>query len=58
MKCGTTRTDDGKMPVCGWADHGSVGLAMFPQRSESEAAAILREIRDWGAQLLPDSGTQ
>jgi hypothetical protein len=46
MKCGTTRTDDGEMPVCGWADHGSVGLAMFPQRSESEAAAILREIRD------------
>jgi hypothetical protein len=46
MKCGTTKTDDGEMPVCGWADHGSVGLAMFPQRSESEAAAILREIRD------------
>ena len=46
MKCGTTRTDDGDMPVCGWADHGSVGLAMFPQRSESEAAAVLREIRD------------
>jgi hypothetical protein len=46
MKCGTTKTDDGEMPVCGWADHGSVGLAMFPRRSESEAAAILREIRD------------
>jgi hypothetical protein len=46
MKCGTTRTDDGEMPVCGWADHGSVALAMFPQRSEAEAAGILREIRD------------
>jgi hypothetical protein len=46
MKCGTTRTDDGAMPVCGWADHGSVALAMFPQRSEAEAAGILREIRD------------
>jgi hypothetical protein len=45
MACGTTRTDDGEMPVCGWADHGSVALAMFPQRSESEAAGILREIR-------------
>ena len=46
MRCGTTRTDDGEMPVCGWADHGSVALAMFPQRSEAEAAGILRDIRD------------
>jgi hypothetical protein len=46
MECGTTRTDDGEMPVCGWADHGSVALAMFPQRSEAEAAGILREIRN------------
>jgi hypothetical protein len=45
MECGTTRTDDGEMPVCGWADHGSVAMAMFPQRSESEAAGVLREIR-------------
>ena len=49
MRCGTTRTDDGEMPVCGWADHGSVALAMFPRRSEAEAAGILRELRD-GAQ--------
>jgi hypothetical protein len=46
MECGTTRTDDGEMPVCGWADHGSVAMAMFPQRSESEAAGVLREIRN------------
>jgi hypothetical protein len=46
MECGTTNTDDGEMPVCGWADHGSVAFAMFPQRSEAEAAGILREIRD------------
>jgi hypothetical protein len=46
MECGTTRTDDGEMPVCGWADHGSVALAMFPQRSQTEAAGILRQIRD------------
>jgi hypothetical protein len=46
MRCGTTRTDDGEMPVCGWADHGSVALAMFPRRSEAEAAGILREVRD------------
>jgi hypothetical protein len=46
MECGTTRTDDGQMPVCGWADHGSLALAMFPQRSEAESAGILRQIRD------------
>jgi hypothetical protein len=46
MQCGATRTDDGDMAVCGWADHGSVALAMFPQRSEAEAAGILRDIRD------------
>jgi hypothetical protein len=45
MECGTTRTDNGEMPVCGWADYGSVAMAMFPQRSEPEAAGVLREIR-------------
>src|SRR3954452_11839261 len=30
MRCGTTATSDGAMPVCGWADHGSLALAMFP----------------------------
>ena len=45
MRCGTTKTDDGDMPVCGWADHGSLALAMFPGRSESEAATLMREIR-------------
>jgi hypothetical protein len=46
MKCGTTKTDDGEMPVCGWADHGSLALAMFPKRTEAESATLLREIRD------------
>ena len=46
MKCGTTVTDDGNMPVCGWADHGSLALAMFPMRSEPDAAKLMTEIRD------------
>jgi hypothetical protein len=46
MKCGTTKSDDGDLPVCGWADHGSVALAMFPDRSESDSAALLLQIRD------------
>jgi hypothetical protein len=45
MKCGTTKSDDGDLTVCGWADHGSLALAMFPNRTEQEAATLLREIR-------------
>jgi hypothetical protein len=46
MKCGTTKSDDGDLAVCGWADHGSVALAMFPGHSETESAALLLQIRD------------
>ncbi|MFF5292970.1 hypothetical protein [Paractinoplanes globisporus] len=46
MKCGSTKTDAGDLTVCGWADHGSVALAMFNNRSETEAAGLLRQIRD------------
>ena len=46
MKCGTTVTADGNMSVCGWADHGSLALAMFPNRPESESAKLLAQIRD------------
>ncbi|SNY35624.1 hypothetical protein [Paractinoplanes atraurantiacus] len=45
MKCGSTKTDEGELTVCGWADHGSLAMAMFPSRTESEAAPLLREIR-------------
>ena len=45
MKCGTTKTDSGPLTVCGWADHGSLALAMFNNRSESEAATVMLQIR-------------
>ena len=45
MKCGKTATDDGDMTVCGWADHGSLALGMFPMRTEADSARLLREIR-------------
>ncbi|MFF5085275.1 hypothetical protein ACFY36_50245 [Actinoplanes sp. NPDC000266] len=45
MKCGSTKTDEGELTVCGWADHGSLAMAMFPSRTEPEAAPLLREIR-------------
>jgi hypothetical protein len=46
MRCGTTKTSEGQMPVCGWADHGSLALAMFPNRTEQASAALLLQIRD------------
>ncbi|HET6529970.1 MAG TPA: hypothetical protein VFH03_05045 [Actinoplanes sp.] len=45
MKCGMTRSDDGDISVCGWADHGSLALAMFPNRSEADSADLLLDIR-------------
>lgn len=45
MKCGSTKSDGADLPVCGWADHGALALAMFPGRTVDEAAKLLREIR-------------
>ncbi|GIJ40040.1 hypothetical protein [Micromonospora andamanensis] len=46
MKCGNTSGEGGDFAVCGWADHGSVVLAMFPARSVDESAGLLRQIRE------------
>jgi len=46
MKCGTTKSDDGDLAVCGWADHGSVALAMFPGHTTTDSAALLLKIRE------------
>jgi hypothetical protein len=46
LRCGTTATDDGPMPVCGWADHGSLALALFPGRGVDESADLMRTMRD------------
>ncbi|GAA0548324.1 hypothetical protein GCM10010172_32680 [Paractinoplanes ferrugineus] len=45
-KCGTTKSDTGELPVCGWADHGSLALAMFPNRTVDEAAPMFRQLRE------------
>ncbi|WP_329103442.1 hypothetical protein OG792_26755 [Micromonospora sp. NBC_01699] len=44
LKCGTSHQGD-DLTVCGWADHGSVALAMFPGRTADEAAPLMLEIR-------------
>jgi hypothetical protein len=45
MKCGDSTAPEGDLTVCGWADHGSVVIAMFPGRAQDESAKLLREIR-------------
>lgn len=45
MKCGVTKSTDGDIAVCGWADHGSLALAMFVNRTQAEAAPLMRELR-------------
>jgi hypothetical protein len=46
MQCGTTKSDDGDLTVCGWSDHGSVAVAMFPDRTQAEAGPIFLQIRN------------
>lgn len=46
MRCGTvTSADAGPMTVCGWADYGSLALAMFPERDVDESARLMRDLR-------------
>ncbi|MEU4781945.1 hypothetical protein [Micromonospora sp. NPDC023633] len=46
MKCGTTSGDGGDFAVCGWADHGSVVMGMFPGRSIDDAGELFRAVRE------------
>jgi hypothetical protein len=46
MKCGTLTVPEGTMAICGWADHGSVAVAMFPERTVDGSADLMRRIRD------------
>ncbi|MER6758306.1 hypothetical protein ABT235_29500 [Micromonospora echinofusca] len=45
MKCGTTSGDGGDFAVCGWADHGSVVMAILPGRAVEDAGQLFRSIR-------------
>jgi hypothetical protein len=45
MKCGESVAPEGNTTVCGWADHGSVVLALLPGRTQEQGAALLRDIR-------------
>jgi len=45
MRCGAAEGSDSPMTICGWADYGSIALAMFPGRNADESAALLRDMR-------------
>jgi len=45
MKCGSTEMDNAPMAICGWADHGSIAVALFPGRSKTDAAGLMRALR-------------
>ncbi len=45
MHCGTTKTDQGDISVCGWADHGSLAVALFPNRGIGESAKLMLDMR-------------
>lgn len=45
MRCGRTRIARNDLTVCGWADHGSVAMAMFTDRDEPESAQLLRQMK-------------
>jgi hypothetical protein len=44
-RCGTGRVDGDTVAVCTWADHGSVGTALFTRRSVADSADLLRRLR-------------
>ncbi|GAA0734215.1 hypothetical protein Drose_32215 [Dactylosporangium roseum] len=46
LKCATGTSDDVRMTMCAWADHGSLGIGVFVNRGASESAALFRDIRD------------
>jgi hypothetical protein len=46
MRCGVTKVDDSDLTVCGWADNGSLGVALFSNRGVPESAKSMLELRD------------
>jgi hypothetical protein len=46
MRCGVTVDKEGEIAVCGWADNGSVAVALFPGRPVDDAAKAMLQLRD------------
>jgi hypothetical protein len=44
-RCGQIEDKEGAIAVCGWADNGSVGVALFPDRPVNEAEQAMLQLR-------------
>lgn len=44
-RCGRLAMDADEVPVCGWADHGSAAILLFPGRTDAAAATLMRQLR-------------
>jgi hypothetical protein len=45
LRCGNSESDGNAVVVCGWADHGSIGVGIFAGRSIDTSAGLLRGLR-------------
>jgi hypothetical protein len=45
-RCGTADREGTKSSLCAWADHGSLVIGVFFNRTVDESAALLRQIRE------------
>jgi hypothetical protein len=46
QRCGTGRLDNRAITLCAWADHGSVGVGLFANRSVTTSGPLLQSIRE------------
>ncbi|MGW0434266.1 hypothetical protein ACWDV4_17230 [Micromonospora sp. NPDC003197] len=46
QRCGTGRADGTAVVACTWADHGSIGTALFTKLSLDDSAERLPDLRD------------
>jgi hypothetical protein len=46
QRCGFGFADGDDLVLCGWADHGSLGIATFSAGSLEKDAGMLRELRE------------
>lgn len=45
QRCADGQRDGEPVAVCGWADHGSIAIGIFSERTVEESAELLRQLR-------------
>jgi hypothetical protein len=45
LRCGNSESGGSTVVICGWADHGSIGVGIFTGRSVDASAGLLRDLR-------------